>query len=211
MSEGYVYILKNEAMPGYVKIGFTQQDDVQSRLKQLYTTGVPLPFECVYSARVPDCRKLERTLHFVFDDQRPRANREFFQTNPDLARAIIDLVAIETTSFTDEEQQITPEERGAIEAVKTRAEALTFARLGLKPGDVLTFTKDAGITCRVADTRKVEFKGQIMSLSAAAKSALEDLDYQWAAVRGAEYWSFNGVKLSAMETIPGSDIDSSGM
>ena len=82
MSEGFVYILRNEAMPGYIKIGLTQQDDVQTRLRQLDNTSTPLPFECVYAARVPDCRRLEQTLHFVFGEKRTRLNREFFQTDP---------------------------------------------------------------------------------------------------------------------------------
>ena len=59
MSEGWVYLVTNEAMPGYVKIGLTQQDDVTTRLKQLDTTAVPLPFECHYAARVPDCAKVK--------------------------------------------------------------------------------------------------------------------------------------------------------
>lgn len=39
-----VYVLTNEAMPEYVKIGFTH-GSVQERIRQLDRTGVPLPFE----------------------------------------------------------------------------------------------------------------------------------------------------------------------
>src|SRR3989344_71986 len=46
-----VYILKNESMPEYVKIGFTH-GDVKERLKQLDRTGVTLPFEVYYAATV---------------------------------------------------------------------------------------------------------------------------------------------------------------
>ena len=88
MSEGIVYILTNAAMPGFIKIGLTQQDDVSLRVKGLDNTSLPLPFECYFSARVPDCRKLERTLHFVFGEKRDRLNREFFTASPDLAKAI---------------------------------------------------------------------------------------------------------------------------
>ena len=42
---GIVYVLTNPAMPGIVKIGRTQSD-LGSRLSQLYSTGVPVPFEC---------------------------------------------------------------------------------------------------------------------------------------------------------------------
>ena len=33
-------------MPGLVKIGMTTQEDIDKRMKELYTTGVPVPFEC---------------------------------------------------------------------------------------------------------------------------------------------------------------------
>ena len=39
--EGYVYVLTNEAMPGLVKIGRTTANDPQTRVSNLYTTGVP--------------------------------------------------------------------------------------------------------------------------------------------------------------------------
>lgn len=41
---GYVYVLKNDYMPGLVKIGMTVRDDYRDRLNDLYTTGVPVPF-----------------------------------------------------------------------------------------------------------------------------------------------------------------------
>jgi hypothetical protein len=42
-----VYILTNEAMPGLVKIGRTSVD-LAGRIKALYQTGVPLPFELFF-------------------------------------------------------------------------------------------------------------------------------------------------------------------
>ena len=35
MSEGFVYLLTNEAMPGYVKIGPTQGNDVAARMNKI--------------------------------------------------------------------------------------------------------------------------------------------------------------------------------
>jgi hypothetical protein len=208
MSEGFVYILKNEAMPGYIKLGFTQQNDVEARMRQLHTTGVPLPFECAYFARVPDCRRVERALHFVFADDRAAASREFFRIDPDRAKAIVELVAIEVATLSDQQQLITPEQRNAIEEVKSRAEAMTFERLGLQVGTVLTFTKDPEVTCVVAGIREVEFRGQVMRLSAAALIAVRELGYNWTTVRGSDYWAFEGTKLSALtprEPVVGSD------
>ena len=46
-----VYVLTNEAMPGLVKIGCTQSD-LASRVRSLFQTGVPLPFEVYYACEV---------------------------------------------------------------------------------------------------------------------------------------------------------------
>ena len=43
---GIVYLLTNPVMPGWVKIGMTTQEDIDKQMKELYTTGVPIPFEC---------------------------------------------------------------------------------------------------------------------------------------------------------------------
>lgn len=205
-SEGFVYVLTNAAMPGYVKIGLTQQDDLQIRLKQLDVTSTPLPFECVYAARVPDCRKLERALHFVFGEKRTRLNREFFQIDPELARAIIELVAIEQEAVPDSAQAISPEQREEIDAVKgARAARLTFDRLGLKVGEVLVFAKDPAVTCTVAGPKTVTFHDEELSLSAAALAAVREMGYNWTTVRGADYWLKDGVKLSAMTLAPDAD------
>ena len=47
-----VYVLTNPAMPGIVKIGMTDKLEVQPRMRDLYTTGVPLPFDCVSAIEV---------------------------------------------------------------------------------------------------------------------------------------------------------------
>ncbi len=46
---GVVYVLTNPAMPGLTKIGQTTQEDIAARMSQLYSTGVPVPFECRYA------------------------------------------------------------------------------------------------------------------------------------------------------------------
>lgn len=198
MSAGIVYILTNAAMPTYIKIGMTQQDDVAVRVKALDNTSLPLPFECYYSARVPDCRRLERTLHFVFGEKRSRGNREFFTVDPNLVKAIIDLVATEEITPSDAEQAITPAQRDAIRETKERAERRTFERLGLPPGTVLRFSKDEDITCTVTSARKVDFEGQEMTLSAAAMIVVRRMGYQWPTVNGFEYWCYEGERLCDM-------------
>ncbi|MDP3174801.1 MAG: GIY-YIG nuclease family protein [Phenylobacterium sp.] len=41
MTEGFVYVLTNAAMPGYIKIGLTQRDEVTDRIRQLDNTSTP--------------------------------------------------------------------------------------------------------------------------------------------------------------------------
>lgn len=195
MTGGIVYILTNEAMPGYVKIGLTKQNDVGDRVKQLDNTSIPVPFECYFAADVADCRKVERTLHFVFGENRARRNREFFTIEPDLAKAIIELVAIKKVIITDEEQDIDPSERQDIEEMRSRREVRTFKNLNVPLDSTLTFVKDHQITCTVAGARKVLFRGQQMSLSAAALAVVNEMGYDWTAIQGSAYWAFNGVKL----------------
>ena len=93
MDNGIVYLLTNPVMPGLVKIGMTTQEDIDKRMKELYTTGVPVPFECKFACRVKksDCLKIEKALHKAFDPQRVNQNREFFRINVEQAQAILEL------------------------------------------------------------------------------------------------------------------------
>lgn len=74
--QGIVYILTNPAIPNMIKIGMTTHEDVKFRMAQIYTTGVPLPFECVYAARVANHDKVEKALHVAFGPDRviPKGN-----------------------------------------------------------------------------------------------------------------------------------------
>lgn len=196
MSAGIVYLLTNEAMPGYVKIGLTRQNDVGERVRQLDNTSVPPPFECYFAAQVPDCEKLERTLHFVFGEKRARGKLEFFTIDPDLAKAIIELVAGTRIELTDAEQSIDAGERQEIEKLRKKREVRTFTSMNIPIGETRTFAKDATITCTVAQPRKVLFRGEELSPSAAALKIVREMGYDWSAVSGMDYWKWKGVKLS---------------
>lgn len=89
MAGGIVYVLINEAMPGYVKVGKT--DSIERRLRDLDWTNLPLPFECFYAARVADATFVEGQLHEAFGDNRVRARREFFRISPERVVAALRL------------------------------------------------------------------------------------------------------------------------
>ena len=62
---GIVYVLTNPAMPDLVKIGMTNRDNVDARMKELFNTSVPVPFECGYACKVVGlrCEEVEKALH----------------------------------------------------------------------------------------------------------------------------------------------------
>ena len=47
MEIGFVYILTNPCLDGWVKIGMTERDDIESSLRELNSpTNIPLSYRC---------------------------------------------------------------------------------------------------------------------------------------------------------------------
>ena len=86
-----VYVLTNPAMPGIVKIGMTDGPDVLQRMGALYTTGLPLPFDCVIAREIEDRKaaEIERALHAAFEPYRINPSREFFQLEPEQVEVLL--------------------------------------------------------------------------------------------------------------------------
>ena len=90
-AKGIVYVLVNEAMPGYVKIGYTSKS-LEQRIRELSaSTSVPLPFTCSYACTVEDMGFVEGQLHDAFDDNRINPKREFFKIAPERVVAALKL------------------------------------------------------------------------------------------------------------------------
>ena len=171
MEYGIVYLLTNPVMPGLVKIGMTTQKEIEQRMKELYTTGVPLPFECQFACKVKksDCAKIEKALHTAFGPQRINANREFFRIQVEQAKAILELFHHEdiTTDVTEEiENDLTPEDKAASIKEKTKRPPLNYYEMGLAKGDLLIWKDDPSITVTIISERKVSYNGEEVSLSA---------------------------------------------
>jgi hypothetical protein len=93
---GIVYILENPCIvdpdtkkPLY-KIGRTQ--NLPQRLSDLYGTGVPCPFDCVFACEVNDYKPVETELQKLFGDYRINPDREFFSINPTQLENIISIL-----------------------------------------------------------------------------------------------------------------------
>ena len=194
MPAGIIYILINEAMPGYTKVGKTTTS-VEQRMRELDTSGTPLPFECFYAARVRDMDFVERRLHDAFDDRRVRPRREFFKVDPERIRSALELAAIEDVTPKGEVVEDSEDQIALNEARRGRA-GFNFEMVGIPVGAVLTFTKDPAITCTVVRPGKVLFEGEEISLSAAALKVVRGLGYNWPTIAGPTYWEFEGETLA---------------
>lgn len=193
---GVIYILTNEAMPGYVKVGKTTTTPEQ-RMRELDTSGVPLPFECFYAAVVDDCHTAEKLLHDAFADTRVRSRREFFEISPERVASALRLAAVEDVTPRDDVVEDAEDERALNEARRRRGR-FNFKIVGIQPGTILTLTKDETMTCEVVDSQKVRYREELMSLSQAALSAIHELGYSWKAVSGPEYWEYDGQTLDEL-------------
>ena len=73
--------MQNDAMPGLVKIGLTSRL-AEDRAQELFTTGLPSPFQVVFRALTSNPRELEKEVHRQLKDRRLKNNREFFSMTP---------------------------------------------------------------------------------------------------------------------------------
>jgi len=190
--EGTVYVLTNPAMEGLVKIGKTTRD-VSLRLADLYTTGVPLPFECKYAAKVRDVDETEKAFHEAFEPSRINTKREFFEIKPSQAIAVLKLMAIEdvTPSVQKEAINVDPEATVSSELKRQRRPTFNFFMMGLKEGDVLKFNRNDE-TCTVLNGRQVSYQGEAWFLSNLTNKLLN----RTGPMHGAPYWSFDGKNLN---------------
>ena len=191
-----VYILTNEAMPGYIKIGRTTTS-VEQRMRELDKTAVPLPFQCYYAARVGDDKKLESTLHEAFGDHRVRSSREFFKLDPHKAKVIIELLALEDVTpgqdnFEDEES------KEAVQKAVKASGRYNFLENEIPVGSELEYVYDRQITCEVHDVKNVLFDSQVVSPSKAAAMAHAKRGGAATAISGTISWLYRGQTLASI-------------
>lgn len=183
-----IYILINEAMPGYVKIG--RSTNLEQRIRSLDTTSVPLPFECFYACTVTDSQFVERQLHDAFMDHRVRSSREFFEISPERAVAALKLAEIENVTPRKDFVE-TEEDQQALNQARKKRAIFNFAMVNIPVGAELVFSRDENIKARVVDNRSIELNGEIVSLSSSAQKIL---GYGYG-VQGTAYWMYEGELL----------------
>ncbi len=206
-SAGVIYILTNPSFPEYVKIGYA--DNIEKRLKQLNRSEcTPFAFR-VYAIYEVNSRLSDLKIHSIIDKLNPTLRsienfngqkrvREFY-AKPEDAYAILEAIA-EIHGCSDKLKLIEPsveeiESEGLaqeiVEERKQRAVPFSFEMCEIPMGAELTFwrtiTQKTDLTCIVVDNKKVEYEGEIYSLSALATKLL-GVKYS---VHGPCYFKYN--------------------
>lgn len=188
-----VYVLSNPAMQGIVKIGKTTQSDVEQRMSQLYSTGVPLPFKCEYAVEVLDCHNVERALHIAFEPYRVNPRREFFDIAAEQAIAILKLLGTKDMTPNIENQlnqNVTAAEKSSAKKMD-RKPPMNYSVMDIPIGSELVYIENDSITVEVVSDRKIKYNGEIMGLTK-ANMLVQGLDYN---IQPSPYWTYNGKVL----------------
>jgi T5orf172 domain len=192
-SSQIVYVLTNAAMPGLVKIGKTTQLEVEERMKQLYGTGVPVPFDCAFACKVKDASEVEKALHFAFGNGRINPNREFFKIEAERVIAVLKLLKVDDITVQFEQQleaDVEAVDKQSAENLKnSKRPRMNFYEIGIPNGSILV-SKDGQAQVTVVEEKKVNFNGTVCSLTSATRKVLGlPDDYP---LQPSPHWTFNG-------------------
>lgn len=215
MSKGIVYILINPCLDGWVKIGMTERNDIDRRLKELNTpTNLPLSYRCYATYEVEQPLEVEKRIHSIIDriDDTLHAReqlengrireREFFKISPETAYGIFkDIAALRNDTDNLRLYRPTQEQSQEEEIAETRTKRSnnSFKLLNISVGEEIYFLHDESIVARVVNDRnKIEYENEVYSVTALAQKLLierhgwsEDLH-----VNGWRYFTKNGLTLS---------------
>ena len=96
MGEGYLYIITNDAFPGWVKVGTTE--NLSKRL-HTYQTGDPLRrYKVVYSIHHPKYKDAEKKIKETMKRFALRIKNEWYEVDLGIAKSRLDEQLEEYTS-----------------------------------------------------------------------------------------------------------------
>ncbi|MBR5965457.1 MAG: GIY-YIG nuclease family protein [Treponema sp.] len=192
---GIVYVLTNDAMPGIVKIGITE-DSVEARIKSLDNTSLPLPFRFYFAIESKRYKEIEKLAHDTFSAFRVRENREFFKMDPERAVSALKIsgdreIKLANKMIDDSGNEVNEPSV----PTKRTGKRFSFASVGINVGTELSFTRNEDIKCKVIPDDKVEYEEKEYSLSGLADMLLRKLGYDWKSVQGSNFFEYNGKTL----------------
>ena len=217
---GVIYVLVNPAFPSMVKIGYA--DDIEKRTKILNSnSGLPDPYHIFAIYKVKK-RLEDLKLHALIDSLDPSLrharNREFYEMPAEKAYGI--LSAIAQINGDENNLVLNPAKDDFVERLlsagkddekepsvakkkerKTPKKNLTFSMLSIPAGSELVFSEDESVKVRTIDEKNtVEYEGEKMSLSAAAKKIKEKkgTGNNTGAYQGGHFFKYDGKLLVKM-------------
>lgn len=86
----YVYLITNEAWPGWVKVGITE--DLKKRISQYQTSSPHRDYKIEYSYESDDARRIETLLKETLKPFISKSRHEWYQVNLDLCRDQVEIL-----------------------------------------------------------------------------------------------------------------------
>ncbi len=123
-----------------------------------------------------------------------RPRREFFRIAPERVQSALQLAALEDATPREDVVE-DAEDQAALNKARTWRDPFNFHMVDIPPGSILTFSKDPSVTCKVVDHKKIEFEGEVTSLSGSAVTIVQRMGYKWTHVAGPFYWEFEDETL----------------
>lgn len=91
MTDGYLYCFSNQAMPGILKVGMTEQTPDMS-LFEANCSVIPMPYKIEFAKKVLNSKKKETTLHNLLSKYKEKINDNFFRVSPEEVKEFVDLI-----------------------------------------------------------------------------------------------------------------------
>ena len=82
---GWLYVISSPSLPNLVKVGVSRRESPWTRVRELSSSSLPIPFKAHCFVFSDDCFELESATHKYFDAQRVNKDREFFAITPQQA------------------------------------------------------------------------------------------------------------------------------
>jgi len=182
--KGVIYILYNPSFKDYVKIGYAT--DIEQRLKQLNRSEtIPFAFRVYAVYEVGSGSELtDKKLHQLIDVLNPDLRaidnfggkervKEFYAISAEEAYSLLECIA-KISGTSDRLKRLTPDGHAEIdeeiaEEVRERRKQFRFTKNGIPAGSEIEFIDDPTIKAIVMDDRKIQYQGEITSLSALAR------------------------------------------
>ena len=215
MPKGIVYILTNPCLDGWVKIGMTERNDIERRLKELNTpTNIPLSYRCYAVYEVDNPSEVEKNIHSIIDriDYSLHAReqlengrireREFFTISPETAYGIFKDISNLRGDFDSLKlYKPTCDEMKELEIAENKSKRAnsSFKLLNIAVGEKIAFLYDDNIEAEVIDEKNhIKYDGDKYTVTGLASKILTE-QYNWNEETRSNGWRFfvkDGIALS---------------